>query len=65
MSWFAPKPPPAPVAKDPVRIPNETDADIVSARKKKMQTDDENKRGRASTQLTPTSDQPYTRTALG
>lgn len=60
-----PKTPEAPAVPEPIRVPNETDPDILVAKRKKMDEIRETRQGRASTDLTTGSSQPYTRTALG
>ncbi len=56
-----------PEAKPVVRIPQPDDPDIIAARQQAMQLEEENKKGRKSTNLTSGagSAQPYTRTAMG
>lgn len=67
----APEPTPtpqvAPVAPDPIRVPNATDPDVVAARRVKIQDEFANRRGRESTRLTKGEgrDIAYTRTTLG
>jgi len=62
-----PQPGPIPKAPDPVRIPKETDGDILAARRTAMQSEFEDRRGRRSTMLDQAgpASPTYTRTTLG
>lgn len=57
--------PDSPAPKDPIRIPTEGDADLLAARRKKMDEQTTQRQGRASTDLTADNSRPYSRTALG
>lgn len=59
------KQPDAPATPEPIRVPNETDPDILAAKRKKMADVSNNRQGRASTDLTSDNSRPYSRTALG
>lgn len=62
-----PKMPDAPKMPDPVRMPSPDDADLIEARRQKMQAEFGKRQGRAATNLSAPSDsQPsFSRTALG
>ena len=55
----------APAPKDPIRVPKDNDLDIITALRKKRDELQNDRQGRASTDLAPDNSRPYTRTALG
>lgn len=61
------KPAPTPAQPPAVRIPGPNDPDVVAARKKKLDEEFGDRRGRDSTRLASRegSDTAYTRTTLG
>lgn len=59
------KQPDPPKVPEPIRVPNETDPDILVAKRAKMDEIRTQRQGRASTDLTSDNSRPYSRTALG
>jgi hypothetical protein len=49
----------------PVRVPSESDPDVIAARRKKMLDEMQQRDGRRSTSLADNSAQAYSRTTLG
>lgn len=64
MKMLGGSPAPMPKMPDPVRIPNQNDPDIMAGLKQRTADEFQKRKGRASTDLTP-SNQPYSRTTLG